>query len=148
MSYHLPWEWNEDQLNGFKHGLNHPDAHIKVFQMDTKRNSSEQWKQNIEQRARQLIDTWKPDLVYTNDDNAQSHVAKYYINKSIPFVFSGVNADPNKYGFTGSKNVTGVLEREHFVPTANLLRSLVPTIRKIAVILDNGATWPGVVSRM
>lgn len=148
MSYHLPWVWNEDQLNGFKHGLNLPDADFKIFQMDAKRNSSEQWTQNMGKKARQLIDTWKPDLVYTNDDIAQAHVTKYYKNHSIPFVFSGVNAAPSEYGFTKAKNITGVLEQEHFVATINLLRKLVPTITKIAIIVDDGPTWPGVVNRM
>ena len=148
MSYHLPWVWNEDQLNGFKHGLNLPEANFKIFQMDSKRNSSEQYTQSMGIKARSLIDAWKPDLVYTNDDIAQANVTKYYINQSIPFVFSGVNAAPSEYGFTDAKNITGVLEQEHFVATINLLRKLVPTARKIAIIVDDGPTWPGVVNRM
>ncbi|WP_155323745.1 hypothetical protein [Desulfosarcina ovata] len=31
MSYHHVWEWNEDQLNGFKHGLNLPAAQSTYF---------------------------------------------------------------------------------------------------------------------
>jgi ABC-type uncharacterized transport system substrate-binding protein len=148
MSYHLPWEWNQDQLNGFKHGLNIPEAQFKIFQMDSKRNNNEEWTQSMGKKARQLINTWKPDLVYTNDDIAQAYVTRYYVDHSIPFVFSGVNAAPSEYGFTGSTNITGVLEQEHFVATINLLRKLVPTVKKIAVIIDDGPTWPGVVSRM
>ena len=115
---------------------------------DSKRNSGTKWTQSMGKKARQLIDTWKPDLVYTNDDIAQEYVTKYYVNHSVPFIFSGVNAAPSKYGFTGSKNVTGVLEQEHFVATINLLRKIVPTVRKIAVIVDDGPTWPGVINRM
>ena len=148
MSYHRSWEWNADQLRGFKQGLNLPGADFKVFEMDTKRNSSEHWKQSAGKQAMALIDGWKPDLVYTNDDNAQAYVAKYYVNHTIPFVFSGVNAAPEEYGFTGSTNITGVLEQEHFVATINLLRDLVPNTKKIAVILDEGPTWPAVVKRM
>ncbi|RJQ84729.1 MAG: hypothetical protein C4519_04360 [Desulfobacteraceae bacterium] len=148
MSFHLPWEWNVEQLNGFKHGLNQPDAEFRIFQMDTKRNNSQEWIQSVGMQARQLIDTWQPDLIYTNDDPAQAYVARHYVNHSIPFVFSGVNAAPGEYGFAASANVTGVLEHEHFVATITLLRSLVPTIRKIAVIIDDEPTWPGVVARM
>ncbi len=148
MSYHLPWEWNADQLRGFKQSLDLPGADFKVFEMDTKRNSSEHWKQGMGKKAMALINTWKPDLVYTNDDNAQAYVAKYYVNHTIPFVFSGVNASPEEYGFVGSTNITGVLEQEHFVATVNLLRDLVPNTNKIAVILDEGPTWPAVVNRM
>jgi ABC-type uncharacterized transport system substrate-binding protein len=148
MSYHLAWQWNQDQLNGFKYGLNMPGATFKLLEMDFKRRNTAHWTLNMANQAGQLINTWKPDLVYINDDIAQAYVARYYVNHPIPFVFSGVNAAPEKYGFHGSKNITGVLEREHFVATIHLLRKLVPTVKKIAVIIDDGPTWPGVVSRM
>ena len=116
--------------------------------MDTKRKSSEDWKVHAGIQARKLIDSWQPDLVYTNDDNAQSYVTKHYINRDIPFVFSGVNANPNVYGFKDSKNITGVIEQEHFVETIGLLKEIAPDVSKVAVILDNGSTWPSVVKRM
>lgn len=148
MSYHSPWKWTDDQLNGFKDPLRGLDIEYKIFQMDTKRKSTEEWKQRAGKKARDLIDTWKPDLVYTNDDNAQEYVTKYYVNKDIPFVFSGVNADPKKYGFVGSKNITGILEQEHFVQTVRLLKEIVPSVKKIVVIIDEGPTWNGVIKRM
>jgi len=75
-------------------------------------------------------------------------VTKHYVNQDTPFVFSGVNADPREYGFVGSKNITGVLEHEHFVQTANLLKKIVPEASKIAVIMDDDPTWIGVITRM
>jgi ABC-type uncharacterized transport system substrate-binding protein len=116
--------------------------------MDTKRNSSEEWKEKVGKEARDLINNWKPDLVYTNDDNAQEYVTKYYINSTIPFVFSAVNNDPSTYGFIGSTNIAGVLEQEHFVETVNLLKEIVPTVKNITVIIDDDPTWPGVIARM
>jgi len=148
MSYHSPWKWTDDQFDGFKDGLNYSNVEYYVFQMDTKRNSSEEWKEKVGQEARDLIDSWKPDLVYTNDDNAQKYVTKYYINTSIPFVFSAVNNDPPTYGFVGSTNIAGVLEQEHFVETVNLLKEIVPSVKNITVIVDDDATWPGVIARM
>lgn len=148
MSYHTPWKWTDDQFDGFKYALRGLDIEYKVFQMDTKRRSSEEWKEKVGQEARDLIDTWKPDLVYTTDDNAQEYVTKYYVNKDIPFVFSGVNGDPAEYGFVGSTNITGVLEREHIVQTIRLLKEIVPNVKKIAVVVDDGITWGGVIQRM
>ena len=148
MSYHSPWEWTDKQLQGFKDALNDLDVQYKVFQMDTKRNSSEQWKLKVAAQAKELIDTWKPDLVFTNDDDAQLYVAKYYVNTDIPFVFSAVNAEPEEYGFAGSKNVTGVLERIHFVQTVRLLKQLVPTVHKIAIITDTGKMWGPIIEMM
>ncbi|MBW2984316.1 hypothetical protein KY361_04330 [Candidatus Woesearchaeota archaeon] len=148
MSYHAPWKWTDDQLQGFKDGLGDLNVEYKVFQMDTKRKSSEEWKQQVGKEARELIDSWKPDLVYTNDDNAQEYVVRHYVNSDIPFVFSAVNAHPEKYGFVGSTNIAGVLEQEHFVETVNLLKEIVPDFKKIAVIVDDDPTWPPVIERM
>jgi ABC-type uncharacterized transport system substrate-binding protein len=148
MSYHSPWEWTDDQLRGFKEAFKGLDVEYKVFQMDTKRNSSEQWKEEVGHKARKLIDTWKPDLVYTTDDNAQKYVAQYYLNREIPFVFSGVNDDPKSYGFVGTVNCAGVLEHEHFVETVKLLQTMVPKVSRIAVIVDKDPTWIGVMQRM
>jgi len=148
MSYHSPWKWTDDQLDGFKDAMAGIDAEYRVFQMDTKRKSSEEWMQEAARQARELIDTWQPDLVYTNDDNVQDYVVKHYVNSDTPFVFSAVNAVPSVYGFTGSSNVAGILEEEHFVQTVNLLRQIVPNVKKIAVIFDEGLTWIGVRQRM
>jgi ABC-type uncharacterized transport system substrate-binding protein len=148
MSYHSPWEWTDEQLRGFKGPLKDLDVEYQVFQMDTKRKSSPEWKEKVAQEGRQLIDTWKPDLLYTNDDLAQDLIARHYVNTDLPIVFSGVNADPKVYGFAGSKNVAGVREEEHFVQTVQLLKELVPGVRRVAVILDNDPTWEGVVRRM
>lgn len=148
MSYHLPWEWTETQFSGFKEALGDLNVEYRVFQMDTKKNSSEQGKEKMGKEARDLIDSWQPDLVYTNDDDAQQYVARHYVNREIPFVFSGVNAAPEKYGFAGSSNITGVLEQEHFVESVLLLNEIVPSVKKIAVIVDRDVMWEPVVARM
>ena len=148
MSYHSPWKWTDDQFQGFKDSLSDLNVQYKVFQMDTKRQSSEQWKLKVAAEARELIDTWKPDLVFTGDDNAQQYVAKHYVNSDIPFVFCAVNADPEVYGFVGSTNVTGVLEQSHFVQTVRLLKQLVPTVHKIAIITDTGKMWDSMIVRL
>lgn len=148
MSYHSPWRWTDGQLEGFKEGIRGLPAEYKVFQMDTKRNSTPEAKEKIGREARALIAQWKPDLVYTSDDDAQEYVARYYVNSDIPFVFSGVNKDPKTYGFAGSRNNAGVMEQEHFVESVQLLRKLIPGIKKIAVVFDDAAMWAPVQERM
>jgi ABC-type uncharacterized transport system substrate-binding protein len=148
MSYHSPWEWTDDLLKGFTDQLNGLEIEVRTHQMDTKRNSSEEWKQKAAKESKDLIESWKPDLVYTTDDNVQKYVAAGYVNSKTPFVFSGVNAPPETYGFVGSTNITGILEHEHFVETVKLLRKIVPKARKIAVIVDDDPTWTGVMERM
>ena len=148
MSYHGSWEWAADQFNGFKHSLRDLDVEYNVFQMDSKRKSTKEWITSRGSEAGKLIKAWNPSLVYVNDDHAQEYVTRNYINSEIPFVFSGVNTNPFRYGIVGSENVTGIIEQERFVETIQLLREIVPKVRKIAVILDDGLTWEGVVARM
>ncbi|HLD48633.1 MAG TPA: ABC transporter substrate binding protein [Desulfobaccales bacterium] len=148
MSYHSPWKWTDGQLEGFNAALRGLNIEYKVFQLDTKRRTDAAWKQAVSREARELIATWKPDLVYTSDDYVQEYVAKHYINQQLPLVFSGVNAAPSAYGFAGSSNITGVLEEEHFVETIKLLKQIVPTVKRIAVIYDDDPTWPPVLARM
>lgn len=148
MSYHSPWRWTDGQLEGFKEGMADAPVEYQVFQMDTKRNSTPEAKDKKGQEARALIESWRPDLVYTSDDDAQQYVATHYVNQDLPFVFSGVNKDPKIYQFVGSKNITGVLEQEHFVETVNLLRQIAPGVKRIAAVFDNDAMWDPVIARM
>lgn len=148
MSYHSPWRWTDGQMEGFKKALEGINVEYKVFQMDTKRNSSKNWKEKKGKEAREIINKWHPDLVYVTDDDAQEYVTKFFINSNIPFVFSGVNKTPNYYGFDKSKNITGVLEREHFIESINLLKKLVPNIKKIVIIFDDADMWYDIKERM
>lgn len=148
MSYHSPWRWTDGQLGGFKEALQDLDVEYRVFQMDTKRHSAGEWKEQKGIEARELIDAWQPDLVYTTDDDVQEYVARHYVNKSTPFVFSGVNKDPAAYGFEGSRNITGVVEHEHFVESVKLLKEIAPQVSRIAVVFDDASMWGPVRQRM
>lgn len=149
MSFDSPWRWTDGQLSGFKVGLGQDvPVEYKVFQMDVKRNSSPQAKAGKGAEARALIESWKPDLVYGSDDDAQDQVVRHYANSKIPFVFSGVNKDPASHGLQGARNVTGVLEEEHFVESVKLLKSIVPTVRRLVVVCDTASHWGAVIARI
>jgi ABC-type uncharacterized transport system substrate-binding protein len=147
MSYHSPWEWADNQILGFQTALKGLNVQYHVMQMDAKRKSDEAWLKQISGEIRKTIDTSRPDMIFISDDAAAEYVAKYYVNSSIPIVFSAVNAEPSKYGFAGSKNVTGVLERIHYVPTLSLLKKLVPNVQKIAIISDTGTMWTDIIEK-
>lgn len=149
MSYHSPWKWTDDQLDGFKEPLKDLNVEYKVVQMDTKNtNTTADQKKAIGEEYLKLIETWKPDLVYTNDDDAQTNIGVHLVNKDIPHVFSGVNNPPETYGYIGSKNTIGVLEQMHFIPSVGLLRQIDPAIKKIAVISEPGGFWDSVTNKM
>lgn len=148
MSYRADWQWNKDQLRGFTDGLGMPDAVIKVVELDAKHSDPARMKAAARQAA-ELMDSWKPDLVYTNDDIAQSEFTVKYLNTKTPIVYSGVNKEPQAYGFDKASNVTGVLEREHFLGSLNLLREIRPREKlRIALVIDDDPTWVGVSARI
>jgi hypothetical protein len=148
MSYHSPWRWTDRQLEGFQDEMKGVKTTYEVFQMDTKRNSTKEQKEKKGREARALIESWKPDLVYTSDDDVQEYVAKHYLNAKLPFVFSGVNNHPRVYGFEGSSNITGVLEHEHFAESVKLVRKIVPGAKRIALIFDDAKMWDPVRARI
>jgi ABC-type uncharacterized transport system substrate-binding protein len=148
MSYHSPFAWTDGQLDGFKEALGAVPTEYKVFQMDTKRHSTTAEKESAGKEAKALIASWKPDLVYTTDDDVQEYVAKYYVNKNTPFVFSGVNTDPKVYGFEGSKNITGIMEREHIAESVRLLKAIAPQTRRLVAVFDDAVMWQPVMARM
>ena len=148
MSYHSPWRWTDGQLEGFKAAMTGVPAEYRQFQMDTKQNSTPVAKERKGREARALIESWKPDLVYTSDDDVQEFVAAHYINQGLPFVFSGMNKEPKAYGFAGSKNIAGVLEQEHFVESVRLLQAVAPGVKRIAAVFDDAQMWDPVMARM
>jgi ABC-type uncharacterized transport system substrate-binding protein len=78
--------------------------------MDTKRHKDEAYKQHAAKQARDLILSWKPDVVITADDNAAKYVIQpYFKGHQIPFVFCGINWNVDAYGFPYS-NTTGMVE--------------------------------------
>ncbi len=148
MSYEAGWDWNQDQLRGFLEGFGPADIELKVVELDAKHRNDAQVKAAAQQ-AFALIEQWKPHLVYANDDVAQSEVTVRYLNTALPFVYSGVNLELRDYGFDRARNVTGVLEREHFAGTIALLRELRPKSRlRLAIVVDDDPTWLGVVARI
>ena len=70
MSFDAPWRWTDGQLAGFRQTLAEPQAQWQVFQMDTKRHSSEAARAERGRLARDLVAQWRPDLVYLSDDEA------------------------------------------------------------------------------
>ena len=149
MSFHSPYRWTDGQLAGFKQGLG-ADVRVeyRVLQMDANRNKTPQVKEEKGAEARAIIESWRPDLVYTSDDDAARYVIQPHINTNTPMVFSGVNKNPEDYGFNNAKNVTGVLEREHFVETVHLLQNIAPGIRRLAIISDDGPQFTPMLQRI
>jgi len=133
-SYHQGYAWSDDIEKGLLKALGittNPDGSfdtsqsavdLEIFRMDTKFNTSEDFKQQAALAAKARIDEWQPDIVVASDDNAAKYViAPYFKDSDIPFVFCGLNGDASVYGFPES-NVTGMLEVAPYLETIEMLR--------------------------
>ncbi|PVV21223.1 MAG: hypothetical protein B6D78_08395 [gamma proteobacterium symbiont of Ctena orbiculata] len=108
-SYHKGYAWSDGVENGLRETLD-GKCNLKQFDMDTKRHKDEASKKEAALKAKELIESWKPDVVITADDNAAKYVIKpFFKDHQIPFVFCGVNWNVDEYGFPYS-NATGIVE--------------------------------------
>jgi ABC-type uncharacterized transport system substrate-binding protein len=84
--------------------------------------------------VKRLIESWKPDIVITADDNAAKYVIQaHYKNHEIPFVFCGVNWTADEYGFPYS-NVTGMVEVAPIYPLLEKVKGLIPEAKNAIYI--------------
>jgi ABC-type uncharacterized transport system substrate-binding protein len=140
-SYHNGYAWVDDIDQGIVKGLEGSGIETKTFYMDTKRKTSEAWKVESGKLAMQEVQTFKPDVIITADDNAQKYFAAELAGKADApqVVFCGVNADPADYGFPAT-NVSGVIERPHFAQTIDLFQKINPAAKNITMICDDSIT--------
>ena len=71
-SYHKGLYWSDGIEKAIKNTLLKSGIPInfKRIEMDTKRNSSEEYKLRIAKKVKDLIESFNPDVVITSDDNA------------------------------------------------------------------------------
>jgi ABC-type uncharacterized transport system substrate-binding protein len=146
-SYHSDYSWVTEETRGVEEIFEGKGITVEKFYMDTKRKTSQDWKEKAAGDAMKKIDEFKPDLVIVFDDNACEYVAKRYIDKTLPFVFCGMNNDPEYYGFP-TENITGVIERVLWEETINLLKQLVPDAKRAAIISDSSFTSQIAINRL
>ena len=146
-SYHSDYPWVVEETKGIEDTLKDKELVIEKFYMDTKRRTSPEWMEKVAEDAVKKITEFSPDLVIVLDDNACELVAMKYAGKSLPFVFCGMNRDPKDYGFP-AENITGVIERHYIKETIELLKRLIPNVKKAAIITDSNPTSIAFINRV
>lgn len=147
-SYHEDQIGHVDEMTaGIEAALRHSGTSIHYFHMDTKRHTDLAWKRSAGAEAVRTTETLRPDLVITMDDNAQRYFAQDFATRpdAPVFVFGGVNADPALYGFP-RENVTGVIERPNVRESLDLLKKIVPGVRRMVMLMDKSPTTDAFVS--
>ncbi len=135
------------------------DKNLKVesFFMDTKKTYTSP--EQIEERGRlalEMIQTAKPDVVVTVDDNAARTVMIPLANQT-PVVFSGMNGQPEKYNdfkhFMENRKhpggtVTGVYEKLHASTSIKVLQAVLPEMKKVLAIVDTSPTGKAITTQL
>lgn len=120
-SYHSGYAWSDGITRGIQDTLQGKNVELRIFRMDTKRNTEDAFKKQAALKAKALIESYRPDIVIASDDNASAYLIKpYFKDAKLPFIFCGINWSAEKYGYP-YRNVTGMIE---VAPLPKLLYSL------------------------
>ena len=138
-SYHQGFAWDACYTRGIRAVLG-DCCRIEKFEMDTKRLPETAYAAQAD-KAWQKIQTLRPDLVISGDDNALRLVGPKLANRNIPLVFLGINQDPKSYfNNTLPANVTGLLERPLMLRNISGIHQWLPQARRLLVLFDTETT--------
>lgn len=147
-SYHQQMRHVQDINAGVIKALTGSGAQVETIYMDTKRKSSPQWMAHAGAMARAKLESFKPQVVITVDDNAQEYFARHYVGEPSPqFIFCAVDLDIAHYGFPAS-NVTGVLYQPDLTHSVELLLRIKPGLKTLAVLGDDSPSSWAVAARL
>lgn len=128
-SYHKGYA-HADQIEAGVRATLKGHCELRQFDMDTKRRSSSADVKKSALAAKAVIESWKPDVVITADDNAVKHLIEpFYKDKKTPFVFSGLNWTAAEYGLPYS-NATGMIEVAPVGVMLDRAAAIVPQFRR------------------
>ena len=139
-SYDNDYSWSRELLDGIQTVLSDPSYEWKVFYMDTRLQTSEEWKIKSGVLASEEASAFKPDILIVCDDNAMEYFAKDY--HDAPVVFCGVNLDPSVH-YSANANQTGVIETIFANGTISMILELFPEIQAVRFIGDDSETFEG-----
>jgi len=124
-SYHSGYAWSDGIHQGIHEILDGTGVILKVVDMDTKRNKTEEFKKAAALKAKEAIEAFNPDVLIAADDNAVKYMVVPFIkNTELPVIFCGVNWSADEYGLP-CDNVTGMIE-------VSLVPGLIDNLKKYA----------------
>lgn len=146
MSYHQEMPWESEIRKGIEDTLD-DSCEIRFFYLNTKNDFSKG--PDMAREAWRLCREFRPDGIIAADDDAQAMFVLPYLKDkvTVPVVFCGVNADTRAYGYPAS-NVTGILERAHFLESISFLQQLVPGAKSVAFMTSDNPTGRGYVDQI
>lgn len=132
--YNLGYEWHDKQEEAIAAKLK---GHCKLekFYMDTKTNPSPEHSKAMGKKAKELIETLKPDVVITTDDDPVRDVlVPYFKNSNTPFVFCAVKYAMDRFELP-FENTTGIIAVVLIKP---LVQELLKELKDVKTIISLG----------
>ncbi len=139
-SYHQGHPSSDEIMQGFMDNMSKDAFDIYAWYMDTKRNPSEDY---INEMAKQLLDSIQrvdPEILVVSDDNAVKYIVEPNIESlDMPVLFCGVNWTDNEYNLPKEK-VTGILEILPVTEALQTIKTYYPAMEKVLVLSENTTT--------
>jgi ABC-type uncharacterized transport system substrate-binding protein len=128
-SYHRGYEHSDAIERGLRAVLQ-GKCEVRQFDMDAKRRPDEAGLKQRALEAKDIIQSWRPDIVITADDEAAKYLVQpHFRDAKLPFVFCGLNWTAAEYGFPYS-NATGMIEVAPIVPMMERAKDIVPSFAR------------------
>ena len=136
-SYHEGYGSSDDITEGIQETLTEAGVNLEIFYMDTKRQNSPEYLEEITAQALQRINELKPAVIIASDDNAVKYVvAPHFKEGDIPVVFCGVNWSCDQYGLP-TANVTGMLEVLPLDTAFITLKAMYPDAQNLTILSEH-----------
>ncbi|MBN1969770.1 MAG: sugar ABC transporter [Candidatus Delongbacteria bacterium] len=137
-SYSSDFSWDKTYTESLSKELG-SSHNLTFFEMNTKNIPKSEFSKMAE-KAFQVYEEKKPDLVVLGDDNALQYVGPLLENSNTPIVYLGINNNPRHYFKDLPDNITGVLERPNLKRSVVYLSEIIPDSKKILILFDDGVT--------
>ncbi len=147
------FNWTVEINQGIENGLKSEGIEYNLTRdtIDAYKNTFDSEKKRIANKILKDINVKKPDLVICTDDDAFKYVGMKI--STIPVIFNGVN-DIRPYLIKGvidslekpGHNITGVYQTIYYNKSIELLLTLKPDIKNIAVIGDGTTTSKAIIN--
>ena len=89
-SYHVGYPWSDGITAGVKEVLDKAGVEYKIINMDTKKNKSKEFKEGAALKAKEVIESYKPDVVIAADDNASKFLINLITRTPLSPLYSAV----------------------------------------------------------
>ena len=139
-SYHRGHPSSDEIMDVVTKEFSSDSFEFHSYIMDTKRNPSQEYIENISASLNDSITAVEPDIVIVSDDNAVKYLIQpYFQEKDLPVVFCGINWSDKEYNLR-EVDVTGMLEVLPLAETILTVKSFYPSVKKLLVLNENTTT--------